>query len=146
MQGCYDIGLPSNKSLFQLHAERLLKVQRLAAEAPDDDGNDAPSRPSNSTDCPAEKDDKGADHAVRAKSSVVWYVMTSPATHAMTVDFFTQSRFFGLDEGQVVFFQQGTLPCLQENGSPIVGPDGQVSHFASSIGITWPMLFCNAGL
>ena len=30
-KGCYDIGLPSGKSIFQIHFERLQCVSRLAA-------------------------------------------------------------------------------------------------------------------
>lgn len=56
IQGCYDIGLPSHKSLFQLQAERLASLQALAAAA-----------------------NGGAGKPLR------WFIMTSPFTHADTV-------------------------------------------------------------
>jgi hypothetical protein len=56
LQGCYDVGLPSHKSLFQLHAERLLAVQRLAAAAAGGQG-----------------------------ATIPWYIMTSPFTHQDTL-------------------------------------------------------------
>jgi UDP-N-acetylglucosamine/UDP-N-acetylgalactosamine diphosphorylase len=38
--------------------------------------------------------------------------MPSPATHDETVAFFKENRYFGLPEGEVFFFQQGTMPAL----------------------------------
>jgi UDP-N-acetylglucosamine/UDP-N-acetylgalactosamine diphosphorylase len=68
-KGCYDIGLPSGKSLFQLQAERLLKLQELAAE---NFGN-------------------------RDKEVIIpWYIMTSGPTRKDTEDFLHSKNFFGL--------------------------------------------------
>ena len=39
-------------------------------------------------------------------------VMTSPATHADTEDFFREKSYFGLEKSDVSFFQQGTMPAL----------------------------------
>ena len=39
-------------------------------------------------------------------------IMTSPATHAETIDYFEKEQFFGLPKEQVQFFQQGTMPAL----------------------------------
>ena len=45
-------------------------------------------------------------------ATVPWYVMTSPQTDEATQLFFKKHAFFGLEEKDVFFFQQGTLPCL----------------------------------
>lgn len=44
---------------------------------------------------------------------IPWYIMTSPINHEPTVAFFTQHRFFGLREQDVMFFPQGVLPSLE---------------------------------
>jgi UDP-N-acetylglucosamine/UDP-N-acetylgalactosamine diphosphorylase len=88
-KGCYDIGLPSHKSLFQLQAERIAGLQALAART----------------------------HSKPAGSVVIpWYIMTSGPTRKDTEDFFRAHAFFGLDAKNVVFFEQGTpivLPMVQ---------------------------------
>ncbi|KAL2210427.1 UDP-N-acetylglucosamine pyrophosphorylase [Sarocladium strictum] len=104
-KGCYDIGLPSHKSLFQIQAERIRKVEELAASK------------------------AGAE-----KGSVVvpWYVMTSGPTRGPTESFFKEHNYFGLNESQVFVFEQGVLPCisndnkilLESKSKVAVAPDG----------------------
>jgi len=104
-KGMYDIGLPSHKTLFQIHAERMVKLQQLVAQ----------------------KKGKGKGEVV-----IPLYVMTSAATHTQTKEFFKSKEFFGLNENNVIFFQQGTLPALDFQGKVImeskntvfVAPDG----------------------
>jgi UDP-N-acetylglucosamine/UDP-N-acetylgalactosamine diphosphorylase len=79
-KGCYDIGLPSHKSLFQLQAERIARLQRVAAAA----------------------------HNKPAGSVVVpWYIMTSGPTRKDTEDFFKSNAYFGLHAKDIVIFEQG---------------------------------------
>ncbi|KAF2401845.1 UTP-glucose-1-phosphate uridylyltransferase [Trichodelitschia bisporula] len=104
-KGCYDIGLPSKKSLFQLQGERILKVQRL-----------------------------GAKKAERSEDDVVvpWYVMTSGPTRVPTEEFFEKNGYFGLKKENVFIFEQGVLPCISNDGKILlenkskvaVAPDG----------------------
>lgn len=92
-KGCYDIGLPSHKSLFQIQAERIVKLQHLAAAS-------------------AGKDPKDV--------VVNWYVMTSGPTRKDTEAFFLENKYFGLNASQITFFNQGTLPCFSLDGSKIL--------------------------
>ena len=89
-KGCYNIGLPSGKSLFAYHCERLIKVKRLAAE-----------------------------HAKVAPSSVrlKLIVMTSSATDAETKAFFARHQYFGLLESDVIFFEQGMVRTCAAGGA-----------------------------
>ncbi|KAH0543018.1 hypothetical protein FGG08_002626 [Glutinoglossum americanum] len=103
-KGCFNIGLPTEKSLFQIQAERIRKVQQLASEK----------------------------HQKERKVVVPWYVMTSGPTRGPTEGFFKKHNYFGLEKDNVFIFEQGVLPCisnegkiLMENKSKVaVAPDG----------------------
>ncbi|KAJ3001727.1 UNVERIFIED_CONTAM: UDP-N-acetylglucosamine pyrophosphorylase, partial [Siphonaria sp. JEL0065] len=99
-KGCYDIGLPSGKSLFQLQGERILSIQRLAAKT-------------------------YPEYA--ATAIVPWYVMVSEPTRAATEKFFIENQFFGLNPEQVMFFNQGVLPAFTMDGKILLEGKGLVS-------------------
>uniref|UniRef100_A0A915HP38 UDP-N-acetylglucosamine diphosphorylase n=1 Tax=Romanomermis culicivorax TaxID=13658 RepID=A0A915HP38_ROMCU len=87
-KGMYKVGLPSGKSLFQLQAERILRLQNLAKLS-------YPEK----------------------IPSIPWYIMTSEATKATTQRFFEENSYFGLDRHNIVFFEQGLMPCFDFDGN-----------------------------
>ncbi|KAG9139690.1 hypothetical protein Leryth_021163 [Lithospermum erythrorhizon] len=89
-KGCFNIGLPSGKSLFQLQAERILCAQRLASES--------------------------VNEGSGSFTPIHWYIMTSPFTDQATRKFFDSRKYFGLEADQVTFFEQGTIPCVSKDG------------------------------
>jgi len=88
-KGMYNLHLPSNKTLFHLQADRIHGLRKAAAT-----------------------------HAgvLPAAVAVPWVIMTSPMTHQDTLQCFKDNSYFGMSEDSVLFFSQGTLPCLTPQG------------------------------
>lgn len=115
-KGMFNIGLPSGKSLFQLQAERIGRMQILAAHVAHQSKEDIRHR-------------------------IPWVILTSPATDAQTREFFQDKSFFKLDPEQVHFVIQDELPCLTEEGKIIVNeayeaaraPNGNGGLFAALV-------------
>lgn len=82
-KGLYSVDLLSNKSLFQLQAERISRVKQLA---------------------------KGLNSNNRVE--IPWYIMTSEQTNSLTIEFFKENNYFSLNENDIIFFKQNSIPCF----------------------------------
>ncbi|XP_027950461.1 UDP-N-acetylhexosamine pyrophosphorylase-like protein 1 isoform X3 [Eumetopias jubatus] len=89
-KGMYQVGLPSQKTLYQLQAERIQRVEQLA----------------------------GQRHGTRC--TIPWYIMTSEFTLGPTARFFKEHDFFHLDPNNVIMFEQRMLPAVTFDGRAIL--------------------------
>ncbi|CAG8978156.1 hypothetical protein HYALB_00012018 [Hymenoscyphus albidus] len=99
-KGCFNIGLLSGKSLFQMQGERIKKLQSLAHK----------------------KAGGGEEKIV-----IPWYVMTSGPTRGPTEKYFQENNYFGLKKENVVIFEQGVLPCISNEGKILMESKGRVA-------------------
>jgi UDP-N-acetylglucosamine/UDP-N-acetylgalactosamine diphosphorylase len=108
-KGMYDIGLPSKKTIFQLHIEKVKGVRYLHQQP---DGS---------------------------LPSIPIYIMTSDLNHKVIVQFFRDNNFFDYPAGDVFFFEQALELCLSREGKIIVesshslalAPDGNGGIFSA---------------
>lgn len=97
-KGMYDIGLPSHKSIFQLQAEKIMRLREIAGKKYEEKNGSNKS----------------------SNVSLPWYILTSESTHEGTIEFFEQHNFFNLPRGDVFFFEQELMPCLTKEGKIIL--------------------------
>jgi UDP-N-acetylglucosamine/UDP-N-acetylgalactosamine diphosphorylase len=105
-KGMFPIGPVSDRSLFQIHVEKIIAT--------------------------------GRRHGVR----IPLYLMTSPATHEETIEYFTENDHFGLAEEDLMIFCQGTMPAVDSQSGKMlladkdrlaVSPDGHGGMLAALV-------------
>ncbi|NDD93393.1 hypothetical protein EBZ37_15090, partial [bacterium] len=103
-KGCYNLGLPSQKSIFQLHVERILRVRILsaqwAAKAATTSGSSLPSP--------------------LPLPHIPIYIMTSDLNDGTIRAFFQEHDFFGYPPEDIFFFEQRLEPCFSLDGKVIL--------------------------
>lgn len=101
-KGMYSVDLLSGKSLYQLQAERLVKLKQLAnrQSLENNEGN---------------------------KSSIPLYIMGSEHTLDTTNEFFKANNYFNLDQENIILFEQYMLPCLTNDGKVILDERNKIS-------------------
>ena len=52
---------------------------------------------------------------------IPWYIMTSEENNDDIISFFEENNYFGYPKNDVMFFKQGQMPLIDENGKLLVG-------------------------
>jgi UDP-N-acetylglucosamine/UDP-N-acetylgalactosamine diphosphorylase len=63
----------------------------------------------------------------RYQTGCPWYIMTSPLNDADTKEIFRSNNYYGLDEQNVMIFQQGTLPNFSFDGKILLADKGTIA-------------------
>jgi UDP-N-acetylglucosamine/UDP-N-acetylgalactosamine diphosphorylase len=112
--------LLSGKTLFQIQAERIIRLQQLINERK---GGTLLLEMSLS------------DLSVHV--SIPWYIMLSIAVEKDSLAFFKEHAYFGLEEKQIIFFKQGEFPCVDGQGKIILDQPGRISTSPNGNGGIW---------
>jgi len=89
-KGMYNIGLPSNKTLYQIQMERILRLEEMSARV------------------------------TGVRGRIQMYIMTSESTKQPTESFLASNQYFGLDKSQVTIFEQRVIPAFDNMGKFIM--------------------------
>ena len=90
-KGMYDMGLPSRRTIFQLHMDRVWAIR-----------------------------EKARNSAGGKSCSIPVYIMTSDLNDNTIRQCFKDNDYFGYDKEDIVFFEQGLEPCISMEGKLIL--------------------------
>lgn len=65
--------------------------------------------------------------AKKYKTTIPFYIMTSPINDAPTRTFFEENNYFGMDSKDVTFFQQGVVPSFSSDGKALLANKGHLA-------------------
>ena len=65
---------------------------------------------------------------------IPWYIMTSKENNDDTVNFFEEHNYFGYGKENIMFFQQGKLPMVDENGKILINEKGVIKEASDGHG------------
>lgn len=115
-KGMFNVGLPSQKTLFQIQAERIRTLERLAFES------------------------------TGTRGKITWYIMTSNPTMEFTRNFFEKHNYFGLDPSDVFMFKQSSLPCYGFDGKILLDQKHVISQAPAGNGGIYSALYNSGAL
>lgn len=65
--------------------------------------------------------------AKKYKTTIPFYIMTSPINDAPTRAFFEENNYFGMNAEHVTFFQQGVVPSFSTDGKALLADKGNLA-------------------
>lgn len=103
-KGMYNLNMPSQKTIFQIHIEKILRMKKLFSSS-----------------------DPNPTNGIASSPSIPIYVMTSNLNHQIIVDFFKDNSYFGYPPQDIVFFEQGVEPSFTHDGKIIIESESTLS-------------------
>ncbi|MCL2348512.1 MAG: UDPGP type 1 family protein [Planctomycetaceae bacterium] len=125
-KGMFPIGPVADTTLFQIHVEKIIARGRQYGRSTQN------GQKSSKMDMEALQRRAVARGrrlpSIPTAVSIPFCVMTSPATHEETVEFFEQNHRFGLAESDLLIFCQGTMPAVSlADGKVLLAAPGRIA-------------------
>ena len=74
---------------------------------------------------------------------IPWYIMTSEENNAEIESFFKEHKYFDYPESSIMFFKQGKLPLITENGNLILNENKVIKEAADGNGGIFNSMYKN---